>query len=108
MKYHAENIHQINFGGIQTAKESESHPPEEKKMKPNENPIMTKFFTVKKPPLEELVSFEATKGVSFRYIASSPLIQKGIRAYGYEPPKHHNKVRRLVHKSAENPQNIQR
>ena len=104
MKYHVETVHDIKF----ETSESESKPPEEKKMKTEQASIMDNFVRVKKPTLEELVSREATKGVSFDYIVKSELIQKGIRSYGYNPPKSGNTVRKLVHKSAENHRKIYR
>ena len=99
MKYHAETVHKINF-------DDASETPEEKK--PKATPTLDGFIRVKKPPLEELVSREAAKGVSFRYIAESELIHKGISSYGYKAPKSHVTVRKLVHKSAQTHRKIYR
>ena len=67
-----------------------------------------KYFPTKTPPLEELVSIEAARGASFRYITKSKTLGKGFSfsGNGYKPPKSSNTVRRLVHKSAENHRKI--
>ena len=58
---------------------------------------------VVKPSVEELISRESANGATFRYLARSKLIRKGLAAYGYQDktPKSHSMVKRLVHKSAE-------
>ena len=103
MKYHLEKVH----GNFETS-ETESNPPEVKKMKIVQNTIMANFVRVKKPPLEELVSREAAQGSSFDHIVKSELLQDGIRKHGYNPPKSGNTVRRLIHKSAQNHRKIYR
>ena len=67
-----------------------------------------KYLTTKNPPLEELVSIEAARGATFRYISKSKMLQKGFSQSGYKPPKSHTTVRRLVHKSAQNHRKIMR
>ena len=66
---------------------------------------LDQYVTVKsKIPLEDLVAREAVKGATFRYLASSYLIKKGLCALGFqdEAPNHHTSVSKLVDKSAEN------
>ena len=107
MRYHVEKVHKEKFEDSETELMS---PPGKKKRKTEESPsaIMNSFIIKKKLELEELVSREATKGVSFRYIASSDLIHDGIRRHNYEPPKHHSTVRNYVRKSAEKHRQIYR
>lgn len=105
MKYHAEKFHDIKFG-----EKTEDSEPEIKKKKNEEgsSSIMNSFVIKTKPSLEELVSREAAKGASFRYIASSELLHQGIRSNGYEPPKSHTTVRKYVRISAEKHRKIYR
>ena len=100
MNYHITKVHNINLSDAENAE------PEEKISKPNST--LDGFVRVKKPPLEEIISKEAAKGVSFEYLATSDLIHRGVRSYGYEPPKSHNTVRSLVKRSAENHRKIYR
>ena len=72
MKRHAEGKHGIKFGEPSS---SGLTPPEEKKMKINPQSSLDNFVRIKKRPLEEIVSKEAIKGVSFNYIATSEIIQ---------------------------------
>ena len=100
LKYHVEKVH--NF----TTDDTKPQPDEKK---PKINPIMANFVQKKKPTLEEIISKEASsKGASFKYLAESDLIRRGISTYGYNAPKSSNTVRRLVHKSAENHRKIYR
>ena len=64
-----------------------------------------KYFPTKTPPIEELVSIEAARGASFRYICKSKTLRKGFSLSG-KPPKSHTTVRRLIHRSAENHRKI--
>lgn len=90
MKYHAEKVHDVNF----------DEEPKAKISKPTST--LDSFVQIKKPSMEELVSQEAAQGVSFRYLAKSPLIRKGLAAHGYQDkaPKSHVTVQRCVKKSA--------
>ena len=103
MKRHAEGKHGIKFGEPSS---SGLTPPEEKKMKINSQSSLDNFVRIKKRPLEEIVSKEAIKGVSFNYIATSEMLHKGITTSGYKPPKSGNTVRKLVHRSAQNHRKI--
>ena len=58
------------------------------------------FVKVQKPSKEELLSREAAHGVSFRYLAKSRLIKKGLASFGYNAPRNHTTVRTYVKKSA--------
>ena len=66
--------------------------------------ISDHFKVTSKEPLEDLIAKEAVNGASFRYIAKSNLIKKGLCALGFQDqvPRHHYSVSRLVDKSAEN------
>ena len=99
MKYHAEKVHEVDFG-------DKAAP--EKIPKPNLTRTLDSFVQIKKPPLEELVSKEASRGATFEYIATSELLHDGIKKHGYNPPKSHNTVRSYVRKSAENHRKVYR
>ena len=110
MQYHLSSQHSIKAN---EKSETEAGPaPKKSKIDERERGSSSTFkgpldqyVTVKsKIPLEDLVAREAVKGVSFRYLASSYLINKGLSALGFqdEAPNHHTSVSKLVDKSAEN------
>ena len=110
MQYHLSSQHSIKAN---EKSETEAGPaPKKSKIDERERGSSSTFkgpldqyVTVKsKIPLEDLVAREAVKGATFRYLATSPLINKGLCALGFqdEAPKHHTSVSKLVDKSAEN------
>ena len=105
MKTHLEKKHSIK--NLDEVEESENPPA--KKSKSNENSggqtTINRYFPISaKEPIEDLVAKEAVNGASFRYIAKSFLIKKGLCALGFEDqvPNHHSSVSKLIDKSAEN------
>ena len=84
---------------------SEAGPAPKKSKIDEKSGPMNRYVTVtSKIPLEDLVAREAVKGATFRFIASSQLIYKGLCALGFQDqaPRSHVAVSRLVDKSAEN------
>ena len=112
MQYHLSSQHSIKANEKSESEATVTPGPAPKKAKIDESGSSSTFkgpldqyVTVKsKIPLEDLVAREAVKGATFRYLASSPLIKKGLSALGFqdEAPKHHTSVSKLVDKSAEN------
>ena len=106
MQYHLSSQHSIKAN----EKSEPEAGPAPKKSKIDESGRSSKgpldqYVTVKsKIPLEDLIAREAVKGATFRYLATSHLINKGLCALGFqdEAPKHHTSVSKLVDKSAEN------
>ena len=107
MKKHLANKHNIKLGdssesGLPESVDSSTPSTSSGNLTPQRT--MKNFFEVKKPPLEELIAMETADGASFRRVAKSNLMQKGMAYYGYQDsaPKCHRAVQRLTHKSAEN------
>ena len=112
MQYHLSSQHSITPNGQKDDTETSS--PAAKKAKIDEscnssvsnqkNPMDRYVVVTSKMPIEDLVAREAVKGATFKYIASSFLIYKGLCSLGFQDqaPRHHYSVSRLVKKSAEN------
>ena len=102
LSYHITHKHDVN---LETAFQEEGPSAKKSKIENSNQPTMLMHFQpAAKEPLEDLVAKEAVNGASFRYIAKSFLIQKGLSSLGFQDkiPNHHFAVSRLVHKSAEN------
>ena len=103
LQFHLSSRHSIKPNASNDTPEA-GPAPKKSKIDENSGP-MNKYVTVtSKIPLEDLVAREAVKGATFRFIANSHLIYKGLCALGYQDqaPRHHSTVSKLVDKSAEN------
>ena len=102
LSYHITRKHDVD---LNAAFQEEGPPAKKSKIEDSNQPTMKMHFQpVSKEPLEDLVAKEAVNGATFRYIAKSNLIKKGLSALGFQDkiPNHHFAVSRLVDKSADN------
>ena len=96
MKIHLKSKHDIAID------EQDEEPKNFIPDKPKQTNTLDNF--VQRESLEEIVSREASQlGATFRYLAKSPTIRKGLTLSGHQDkaPRSHPTVQRLVHKSAE-------
>ena len=97
MQKHLSKIH-----GKSAGDDLEDAGPSSSKKSKNEVSIRDHFAVTSKEPLEDLIAREAIRGATFRYLAKSFLVKKGLSALGYQAPNHHSTISKLIDKSAEN------
>ena len=105
MLHHLLSKHGVTIDDkVQVEEESGASSAKKPKVEKGQNTLNHYFPVTSKEPIEDLVAKEAVRGATFRFIASSYLIYKGLCALGFqdEAPKHHSTVSKLVDKSAEN------
>ena len=107
LNYHVTHKHDIDLTKNDAFRTDTEGPPSKKsktEVSKNQPTMNMHFQPAAKEPLEDLVAKEAVNGATFRYIAKSYLIKKGLCSLGFQDkvPNHHFAVSRLVDKSAEN------